>query len=109
MSTCLASPLSLAQDHYLIRVGIGESDWIFKNVFLVAESDLAAPHVDLIFDGLDTFAAVTLVSHSFHLRHLYISSHRLRMVMKYSSPYYGILCCLYYNSHLNIAGRRISL
>ncbi|KAG6336605.1 hypothetical protein ID866_2481 [Astraeus odoratus] len=39
---------------------VGESDWAFKNTFMITDSDLAAKHVDLVFEGLDTFASVTL-------------------------------------------------
>ncbi|KIM68561.1 glycoside hydrolase family 2 protein [Scleroderma citrinum Foug A] len=39
---------------------IGESDWTFKNVFMVTDTDLAETHVDLVFEGLDTYATVTL-------------------------------------------------
>ncbi|KAN0097394.1 glycoside hydrolase family 2 protein [Tylopilus felleus] len=39
---------------------IGETDWAFKNTFIVSEKDLTAANVDLVFEGLDTFASVTL-------------------------------------------------
>ncbi|KAI6113706.1 glycoside hydrolase family 2 protein [Pisolithus croceorrhizus] len=39
---------------------IGESDWIFKNNFIVTITELAARHVDLVLEGLDTYATVTL-------------------------------------------------
>ncbi|KAI6119373.1 glycoside hydrolase family 2 protein [Pisolithus croceorrhizus] len=39
---------------------IGESDWIFKNNFIVTNTELAARHVDLVFEGLDTYATVAL-------------------------------------------------
>lgn len=37
---------------------VGESDWAFKNTFEVSVKELAALNVDLVFDGLDTFASV---------------------------------------------------
>ena len=37
-------------------------DWAFKTSFSVAKEELALPNVDLVFDGLDTFAVVKLVS-----------------------------------------------
>ncbi|KXN83668.1 putative beta-mannosidase B [Leucoagaricus sp. SymC.cos] len=40
---------------------IGESDWEFKSTFSVTQDDLVPSHADLIFEGLDTFATVTLV------------------------------------------------
>ncbi|KDQ64291.1 glycoside hydrolase family 2 protein [Jaapia argillacea MUCL 33604] len=39
---------------------IGETEWVFKTTFSVKDTELAAPNVDLVFDGLDTFATVTL-------------------------------------------------
>lgn len=45
-----------------LTIGIGESDWTFKNLFMVTDTDLAETHVDLVFEGLDTYATVTLVS-----------------------------------------------
>jgi beta-mannosidase len=40
---------------------IGESDWIFKSSFTIPEGELQfADHVDLILEGLDTFAKVVL-------------------------------------------------
>jgi len=41
--------------------GVGESDWSFKNTTEVSAKELAAPNIDLVFDGLDTFASVELV------------------------------------------------
>jgi len=42
---------------------IGESRWDFKSVFEVTESDLRLPNADIVFEGLDTFAKVYLVSY----------------------------------------------
>lgn len=42
--------------------GVGEKDWAFKTTFEVTEAELASPNVDLLFEGLDTFATVKLVS-----------------------------------------------
>lgn len=39
---------------------VGESDWKFQTVFSVTQDDLVASHTDLVFEGLDTFASVTL-------------------------------------------------
>ncbi|KAG8218701.1 glycoside hydrolase family 2 protein [Butyriboletus roseoflavus] len=44
------------------RSGIGEADWAFKNTFTVTGKDLAAANTDLVFEGLDTFASITLAS-----------------------------------------------
>jgi len=41
-------------------LGVGEAEWAFKTTFDVTD-ELLAPNVDLVFDGLDTFAAVKLV------------------------------------------------
>jgi len=42
--------------------GVGETSWAFKNTFIVTEEQLAAPCADLVFEGLDTFAIIELVS-----------------------------------------------
>jgi len=42
--------------------GIGESRWGFKTVFSVTEDELKSSNADLLFEGLDTFATVLLVS-----------------------------------------------
>ncbi|TEB30224.1 beta-mannosidase [Coprinellus micaceus] len=39
---------------------VGESEWAFKHTLEVSEKELGAPNVDLVFEGLDTFATVTL-------------------------------------------------
>lgn len=41
--------------------GVGEKEWAFKTTFTASSDELKAPNADLVFDGLDTFAAVTLV------------------------------------------------
>jgi beta-mannosidase len=42
--------------------GVEESSWAFKNTFSITEEELAAPNVDLVFEGVDTFAVITLVN-----------------------------------------------
>lgn len=37
---------------------IGESEWAFKSHFDMTEDELEFPNVDLVFDGLDTFASI---------------------------------------------------
>jgi len=44
-----------------LETGIGETDWLFKTEFEVKEGDLQQPNVDLVSEGLDTYANVTLV------------------------------------------------
>ncbi|KAF5393569.1 hypothetical protein D9757_000065 [Collybiopsis confluens] len=40
---------------------IGESDWLFKQAFTISENeDLRNSHIDLVLDGLDTFAQVVV-------------------------------------------------
>ncbi len=39
---------------------VGEKDWLYRSSFQVSEIMLAKPHLDLCFDGLDTFATVYL-------------------------------------------------
>lgn len=45
-------------------LGVGEKEWAFKTTFTTSDDDLQAPNADLVFDGLDTFATVTLVRSS---------------------------------------------
>jgi len=40
---------------------VGEAEWAFKTSFNVTEKELASQNVNLVFDGLDTFANVRLV------------------------------------------------
>ncbi|KAH9900032.1 glycoside hydrolase family 2 protein [Cubamyces lactineus] len=42
---------------------IGEADWAFKTRFTASEAEVEADNVDLVFDGLDTFAVVELNGH----------------------------------------------
>jgi hypothetical protein len=58
-AVCVISNTAL--DKLKLVTGVGEIEWAFKNTFEVEEDQLAADHVDLIFEGLDTFATVTLV------------------------------------------------
>ncbi len=37
-------------------------EWAFKTTFAASEKEVAAENIDLVFDGLDTFAVVELVS-----------------------------------------------
>ena len=39
---------------------MGEADWLYRCTFDVSADLLQAPHIDLCFDGLDTFATVWL-------------------------------------------------
>jgi len=43
---------------------VGESDWEYQTSFQVDAATLAREHVDLVFDGLDTFAEVFLNDHA---------------------------------------------
>jgi hypothetical protein len=45
-----------------IRLGVGEAEWAFKTEFQAPETSLASKHADLTFEGLDTYATVSLVS-----------------------------------------------
>lgn len=45
-------------------VGVGEADWAFKTTFKAAKEQLAEPHADLLFEGLDTFCDISLVGPS---------------------------------------------
>lgn len=46
----------------LFVTGIGEKDWSFKTEFTLLEGQLRSSNADLVFEGLDTFAKVSLVS-----------------------------------------------
>jgi hypothetical protein len=48
----------------LNSTGVGESSWAFKNTFNISEEELATANIDLVFEGVDTFAAIILVSPS---------------------------------------------
>ena len=39
---------------------VGLSDWQYKKQFTLDKATLAKPHIDLVFDGLDTFAEVKI-------------------------------------------------
>ncbi|RDB22567.1 Beta-mannosidase B [Hypsizygus marmoreus] len=39
---------------------VGESEWAFKSTFTVTQEELRSPNIDLVFDGLDTFAVANL-------------------------------------------------
>ncbi len=39
---------------------VGESDWLYRTTFQVTQEMLEQPHLDLCFDGLDTFARASL-------------------------------------------------
>ena len=43
-------------------IGVGEADWAFKTTFDVTKNQLAEQHADLLFEGLDTFCDISLVS-----------------------------------------------
>ena len=46
------------------HIGVGEADWAFKTSFQVSEEQLQDDHADLVFEGLDTFCDISLVSQS---------------------------------------------
>jgi hypothetical protein len=48
-------------------VGIGQSDWAFRTFFEVTEESLKEEHADIVFEGLDTYAVVELVSYKIRL------------------------------------------
>ena len=43
---------------------IGASDWEYQTTFQIEAGELAREHVDLIFEGLDTFADVYVNDHA---------------------------------------------
>ena len=46
---------------YLAHTGVGEADWAFKTSFEIEEHVFSGKHADLVLEGLDTYAIVTLV------------------------------------------------
>ena len=60
--SCIARETS--RRHFLLEIGVGEADWVFKTTFSVTDAEHALPNIDLVFDGLDTYATVKLVSFS---------------------------------------------
>lgn len=39
---------------------IGEADWVYETVFTLTDAELNHRHIDLVFEGLDTYASVML-------------------------------------------------
>jgi hypothetical protein len=56
------APLDLGTPGLTLYSGIGEADWVFKTSFEAGGREQSAPNVDLVFEGLDTFSVVSLVS-----------------------------------------------
>lgn len=56
------APLDLGSLGLTVCSGIGEADWVFKTSFEASGREQSAPNVDLVFEGLDTFSVVSLVS-----------------------------------------------
>ena len=52
-----------ARDNETRLQWIGESDWEYQTTFAIDAAALARQHIDLVFDGLDTFADVYLNEH----------------------------------------------
>jgi len=57
-------PEPFYQDNETRLQWVGESDWEYQTTFDLDNTALAHEHIDLVFDGLDTFAEVTLNDHS---------------------------------------------
>lgn len=45
-----------------LHLGVGEADWQFRTSFELQAKQLSDPNADLVFDGLDTYCTVELVS-----------------------------------------------
>ena len=60
--TVYDAPLDLGTPDLTVCSGIGEADWVFKSSFEASDREQSAPNVDLVFEGLDTFSVVSLVS-----------------------------------------------
>src|SRR5438270_2239060 len=57
-------PEPFFQDNESRLQWIGESDWEYQTTFELDSATLAHEHLDLVFEGLDTFAEVTLNDHA---------------------------------------------
>src|SRR5690242_8718962 len=62
MAAGLASDPFLRDNEAAIQ-WVGLSDWVYRTSFTVDEATLARRHAELVFDGLDTFADVSLNGH----------------------------------------------
>ncbi|KAL4241994.1 Beta-mannosidase glycosyl hydrolase [Abortiporus biennis] len=56
---------------------LGESSWSFKTSFTTSSSEYDAPNVDLVFEGLDTFATVIFNGHEILASSNQFLSHRV--------------------------------
>lgn len=56
-------PEPFARDNETRLQWIGESGWEYQTTFAMDSAALAREHIDLVFDGLDTFANVYLNDH----------------------------------------------
>ncbi|KAI0353465.1 glycoside hydrolase family 2 protein [Trametes cingulata] len=56
---------------------VGEAEWAFKTRFTVSDAEAEAENVDLVFDGLDTFAVVELNGHKILETENQFLSHRV--------------------------------
>ncbi|EIN10923.1 glycoside hydrolase family 2 protein [Punctularia strigosozonata HHB-11173 SS5] len=56
---------------------VGEASWSFKTAFAVSEGELASPHADLVFEGLDTFVVIYLNGSKIHESDNQFLSHRI--------------------------------
>lgn len=43
-------------------LGVQEADWAFKTSFKATKEQLAEAEADLVFEGLDTYCDITVVS-----------------------------------------------
>jgi hypothetical protein len=57
--------------------GIGEAQWAFRTVFEVTEKEMTAENLDIVFEGVDTFAKVELVSLSAKIDRCYGFDHHI--------------------------------
>ena len=51
-------------------LGVSRVDWTFKTTFKVSEEQMKEPCVDLVFEGLDTYCDIEVVSMLVPLRRL---------------------------------------
>jgi hypothetical protein len=70
------APLDVGTPGLTVSSGIGEADWAFKTSFEASDREHSAPNIDLVFEGLDTFSVVSLVSRTVRWQPLRVASLR---------------------------------
>ncbi|WRT69910.1 uncharacterized protein IL334_006901 [Kwoniella shivajii] len=76
---------------------IQEGDWVFKTAFDIDDSTLESRHVDLVFEGLDTYCSITLevaitenmfLSHRVSVKDI-LKAKTNQLILHFKSPWHG--------------------